>query len=112
MVEVPEATGVITPVLALIVATVGVPDVHVPPLTVEVNVVVLPIHTLCVPPKLPAVSGGQLIAVQLPLPDARHAVEEPVGVTVIATTSLGLKPLTVYGELAPLTGIGSPPLIV
>jgi hypothetical protein len=40
----PTVKDVIAPVVGSIVATAGVPDVHVPPLTVEVKVVVLPIQ--------------------------------------------------------------------
>ena len=45
----PAATPVTVPEVEPIVATPVVPLVHVPPLTVDVNVVVWPAHTLVAP---------------------------------------------------------------
>ena len=54
MVAVPAATPVTTPVVGFTVATVVDELLQVPPLTVEANVVVEPIHTDWVPERLPA----------------------------------------------------------
>jgi len=50
IVDVPEATPVTTPVVPSIVATLPLLLLHAPPLTACVSVVVLPTHTLAVPP--------------------------------------------------------------
>jgi hypothetical protein len=49
---------VITPVLALIVATDGVPELYVPPVVVLANVVVLPTQTVFVPVKAATVGNA------------------------------------------------------
>ena len=55
MVEVPAATGVITPVESIIVALVSSNDFHFPPTSpVDVNVVVPLEQTPCVPLMVPA----------------------------------------------------------
>ena len=47
------------PVVALTVATAALEDVHVPPAApFVVNVVVAPIHVVCVPLKTPATAPG------------------------------------------------------
>jgi hypothetical protein len=58
MIAVPEATPVITPVEAFIVAIVVSLDVQVPPLTVAVYIVVLPTETDCTPDNVPADGAG------------------------------------------------------
>ena len=57
IVAVPAATPVITP-LVLTVATARSELLHVPPLTVELKVVVSPTHTACVPESVPADGGA------------------------------------------------------
>ena len=78
IVAVPVATPVTTPVDELTVATEVLLDVHVPPVTVEPNVVLAPTKTLCIPESVPVVGGAVtvtfLVAVALPQP--------PTGVTV------------------------------
>ena len=53
----------ITPVLASIVATLGVLLLQVPPPTVELNVVVKPAHALVVPLKVPALGAVVTVTV-------------------------------------------------
>ena len=62
MVEVPAATGVITPVNAFIVAMAVSDDDHVPPEDpFEVNVVVPLEHIACVPLIVPAFGGVVIV---------------------------------------------------
>ena len=64
MVEVPAATGVITPVAAFIVAMAVSDDDHVPPeAPFEVNVVVPLEHRACVPLTVPALRGAVTVTV-------------------------------------------------
>ena len=63
MVEVPAVTPVINPVVPLIVATPGVALVHTPPITVELNVVVEPTHTVAVPLKVPVLGVALIVTV-------------------------------------------------
>ena len=67
-----------TPVLALIVATPGVADVHVPPDTVDVNVVVPPVHIPVVPLKVPALKAAATVTVLVAL----TSLQPPLPVTV------------------------------
>ena len=71
-------TPVITPVAPFIVATVGVALVHVPPPTVEVNVVVNPTHAVVVPFKVPALGTAVIVTVLVSVTSA----QPPVPVTV------------------------------
>ncbi len=85
IVDVPAIKPEIAPVDASIVATVGVPLLHVPPVIVELNDEVPPTHIVCVPDKVPALNGGQSIAVQLPVPGVKQLPAPPIGVTVNET---------------------------
>lgn len=70
MVTVPAATPVTTPVDAFTEAIVALPVVHRPPLTVLVNVAVVPVHAvdgpLIVPALAPVVTVTFAVAVVLP----------------------------------------------
>jgi hypothetical protein len=94
IVDVPAIKPEIAPVDASIVATVGVPLLHVPPVIVELNDEVPPTHIVCVPDKVPALNGGQFTAVQLPIPDVKQVPAPPIGVTLIVTASFGVNPFT------------------
>ena len=64
MVEVPAATGVITPVDAFIVAMAVSEDVHVPPEDpFDVNVDVPLEHRACVPLRVPAFGAAVTVTV-------------------------------------------------
>jgi hypothetical protein len=64
MVEVPAATGVITPIDAFIVAMAVSDDVHVPPEDPsDVNVVVPLEHMACVPLTFPAFGAAVTVTV-------------------------------------------------
>jgi hypothetical protein len=76
IVAVPAATPVITPELALTVAVDALLVVYVPPLVVDVNVVVDPIHTVCAP--VNAATVGSALTVTSLVTDAEH----PLAVTV------------------------------
>ena len=66
MVEVPAATGVITPVDAFIIAMAVSDDVHVPPEDpFEVNVVVPLEHMACVPLMVPAFGDTVIVTVRV-----------------------------------------------
>ena len=66
MVEVPAATGVITPVAAFILAMAVSDDVHVPPEDpFDVNVVVPLEHIACVPLMVPALRGAVTVTVRV-----------------------------------------------
>ena len=56
MVAVPAATPVTTPVVAFTLAIVALLVVHKPPVTVLVNVAVVPVHAVDGPLMLPAVA--------------------------------------------------------
>jgi hypothetical protein len=79
MVAVPAATPVTTPVEALTVAMPVLPEVHVPPLVpFVVNVVVEPEHIACVPLRVPALDGAEIVTMRVAV-----ALEQPpVPVTV------------------------------
>ena len=74
----PAVKPEIAPVDVLIVATAGVPLLHVPPVMVELNVDVPPIHIVCVPDNVPAV--GEAVTVNNNVADA--SVHPPVPETV------------------------------
>ena len=63
IVAVPVLTPVTNPVEALMVATPASEVDHVPPETVDVNVVVEPIQISCVPERTPGSVGGKLLTV-------------------------------------------------
>jgi len=78
MVAFPAATPVTTPVEAFTVATpVALLD-QIPPLTVEVNVVVSFTQMLCVPLRVPAEAGAVTVTVLV----AVALAQPPVPVTV------------------------------
>jgi hypothetical protein len=78
MVAVPAATPVITPEVALTVATEVLEEVQLPPPTVELNVVVFPVHTFWSPESVPALSVVETVTVLVAV-----ALEHPpVPVTV------------------------------
>ena len=58
MVAVPADTPLIPPVVEFIVATELFEDDHVPPFTVELNVVEPPTQMACVPLNVPALGGA------------------------------------------------------
>lgn len=70
-------TPVIIPVEALIVATPGVALVQVPPVTVELNVVVDPTQTVAVPLNVPVVGVDPIVTVLVAVASAHP---EPVTV--------------------------------
>ena len=78
MIALPAATPVTTPVVELIVATAVLLELHVPPSTVEVNVVVPFEQTVLVPLRVPAVLAAVtvmvLVAVALVQPPAPNTV--------------------------------------
>ena len=78
MVAVPAATPVTTPVEAFTVATPTALLDQLPPLTVEVNVVVPAIRMLCVPLRVPAEAGAVIVTVLV----AVALAQPPVPVTV------------------------------
>ena len=63
MVATPTARPVINPEVELIVAIEAADDDHVPPVEVDVNVVVNPVHIDCVPINIPAVGGAVTVTV-------------------------------------------------
>jgi hypothetical protein len=79
MVEVPAATGVITPVDPLIVAMAVTEDVHVPPeAPFDVNLVEPVGHIVCVPLTVPAFGAAVIITIRV----AVALVQPPEPVTV------------------------------
>jgi hypothetical protein len=90
---VPGLIAVIIPFTS-IVATPGDAEDHVPPLTVELNVVVPGKQITSIPLNVPALTDGQFIAVQLPVPGVKQVPAPPIGVTLIVTASFGVKPFT------------------
>ncbi len=78
MVVLPPATPVTTPVPATTVATDVLSEDQLPPGCVELNVVVEPAQTVCVPLKVPALGGVVTVTVRVAV-----ALEQPpVPVTV------------------------------
>ena len=66
MVEIPAATGMITPVDAFIVALAVTDDVHVPPEDPsDVNVVVPLEHIACVPLTVPAFGAAVTVTIRV-----------------------------------------------
>ena len=61
MVAVPAAIPAITPEEALIVAVPGAEDVHVPPVTVEVNVELPPLQIAWVPESVPDAGAAVIV---------------------------------------------------
>ncbi len=104
IVAVPAVTPLITPVEELIVATAGVPELQVPPVTVEVKVVVPLTQIACVPLRVPAVGGAvtvtSLVAVTLahpPVPVTLYVIVAvpavtpliaPVDASIVATAGV------------------------
>ena len=78
MMDVPAVTPVITPLAPIIVATPGVALVHVPPPTVELNVVVNPTQEVVVPLNVPALGLAVMVTVLVSVTSAHP----PVPVTV------------------------------
>jgi hypothetical protein len=78
IVDVPALKPETAPVDASIVATVGVPLLHVPPVIVELNDEVPPTHIVCVPDKVPAFGGACSVTVTV----AVAFEQPPVPVTV------------------------------
>ena len=74
---VPDDTAVSKPVAGLIVATVGLELVHVPPEVISASVAVVPIHWSVVP--MMAATDGEVFTVTVV---AVVAVQPPVPVTV------------------------------
>lgn len=73
----PAAKPVITPVDELIVATLGLAELQVPPVTVELNVVLAPKQAVVVPLNVPVVGAADIVTV------------------LVAVTSVQPDPLTV-----------------
>jgi len=74
----PPLTVVITPDVALMVATPVLPDDHVPPLTVELNVVVPPKQTDVVPLSVPVDGGAVTVTVLVAVASAQPPVPATV----------------------------------
>ena len=128
----PAVTPLITPVEGLIVATAGVPELQVPPATVDVKVVVPLTQIACVPLRVPAVGGAvtvtSLVAVTLahpPVPVTLYVIVAVPAVTplitpveefIVATAGvpeLQVPPVTVDVKVVvPLTQIACVPLKV
>ena len=67
MIEVPAATGVITPVDAIVALAVS-DDVHVPPKDpFDVNVVEPVGHIVCVPLIVPAFGAAVIVTIRVPV---------------------------------------------
>jgi hypothetical protein len=88
MVAVPAATPVIVPADADAILTFE--EVQVPPETVEVNVVVDPTHTGCVPDKVPAEVAGLMVITILSVAVYVVPVTVIVSVTLPAVISAAL----------------------
>ena len=73
MVDVPATMPVTSPVVVFTVATMGLADVHTPPVTVLLSVVVPAGHTVAVPVMVPA----DVPALMVTVINAR-ATEQPV----------------------------------
>ena len=78
MVDVPEVRAVTSPVVAFTVATAVLLLLHVPPVLLELNVVVLPTQTAWVPLKVPAFGAAETVIVRVTVASAHP----PVPVTV------------------------------
>ena len=78
MVAVPAVTPVTTPVEAFTVATTVLLLLHVPPVLLELNEVVLPTQTAWVPLKVPAFGTAETVIVRVTVASAHP----PVPVTV------------------------------
>jgi len=78
IVATPAATPVTTPVFETTVAIEVLLDVHDPPATVDVKVRVAPIHTVCVPLRVPAVGNAVMVIALV----AVALAQPPVPVTV------------------------------
>ena len=78
IIDEPADTTVIAPVELFIVATASSPLIHIPPLTVEVNVVEPVSHIACVPLNVPALGA----AVTVTTVDAVSFAQPPVPVTI------------------------------
>ena len=65
MVALPADTPTMAPVAALMVATVGLDDVQVPPEIEEEEVTESPIQIDCVPDKVPAGTGAVTVIVRV-----------------------------------------------
>ena len=63
IIAVPAETPVITPVELLIVATPVLPEVHDSPDSVELNIVVAPTQTVCVPLSVPTLGAEFTVTV-------------------------------------------------
>jgi hypothetical protein len=109
--DVPDDNPEISPEIGFIDATLGVPLVHVPPLTVELKVVDPGKQITSIPLKVPALTEGQLTAEQVAVPDVKQVPTPPIGVTMIDTASFGFNPFTTYGEVTPFTIVAEPPFI-
>jgi hypothetical protein len=84
IVEVPAAIPATAPVVASIVATVVVEELQVPPLTVELRVVVPAIQMSCVPLNTPAVGGAVTVTVLV----AETSEQPPIPVTVYVIVAI------------------------
>ena len=78
MVAVPAATPVTAPVFAFTVATAGLLLLQLPPVAVEVNVVLDPTQIACVPLRLPAIGAAVTVTVLV----AVTLVHPPLPLTV------------------------------
>ena len=97
MVAVPAATPVTTPVEALTVAMPVLPDVHVPPLApFDVNVVVPPEQTACVPLSVPALDAAVTVTVRVAVEAAHPPAAAIVYVIVVVPAAT---PVTTPVEL-------------
>ena len=65
MFVVPALTPVITLLAVFTVATAGLLEVHVPPLTVDANVVVSPTQIFWIPLRVPGVGGAVTVTVRV-----------------------------------------------
>lgn len=73
----PVVKPVITPVVPSIVATLGLPLVHIPPDTVELKVVVVPKQAVVVPLNVPALGTGLMVTVLVAV-TSEHPTPETV----------------------------------
>ena len=122
----PAARPVIKPVEALMLAIEGADEVQVPPLTVELNLVVDPIQIYCVPVNVPgsgaAVTVSSLEAVELghpPVPKTVYtivAVPAAIGITIpfvsfILATVVSLDDQVPLGSVEEKVVVLTPPLV-
>lgn len=122
MTDVPGLTLVITPVDALIVATLGLALVHVPPVTVELNVVPAPRQAVVTPLNTPASDVPTTVTVLVsiasahpPIPTTLYVITDvpdvkpvikPVAPSIVAT--LGLALVQVPPETVELNAVVNP----